>query len=66
LGHLLDVGPILWSTLYNHFGPGKTDELVLALRDLIEWQYVDLGQTNIVEVTDLGKSPLLKNGNEAP
>jgi hypothetical protein len=54
LRHLNDYGAKNWTFLYVRFDPGKSGEIGATLRDLIESQYVDMGPTNMVEITATG------------
>ena len=54
LRHLNDYGAKSWTFLYVRFDAGKSGEIGSALRDLIEWHYVDIGPTNMVEITATG------------
>jgi len=58
LRHLYDYGAKSWTFLYVRFDPGKSGEIGPALRDLIERQYVDIGPTNMVEITARGVEQL--------
>ena len=58
LRHLQDHGAKSWTFLYVQFDPGKTGEIGSALRDLIEWNCIDIGPTNMVEITALGMEQL--------